>query len=96
MCLRASSEAIAKSDALEDDTFKALVQGSSASTNYLATATTALTASESVNALLIVGDGITLSGAAGTALTVGAGGLASSPRRTRSSRRPSSRRLPRP
>jgi DNA-binding winged helix-turn-helix (wHTH) protein len=33
MCLRASNEALAKSEALEDDAFKALVQGSSASTN---------------------------------------------------------------
>ena len=33
MCLRASNEALAKSEALEDDAFKALVQGSSASIN---------------------------------------------------------------
>jgi tetratricopeptide (TPR) repeat protein len=33
MCLHASSEALAKSEALEDDAFKALVQGSSASIN---------------------------------------------------------------
>ena len=50
--------------------------GSSATTNYLVTSSTALTASESVNALLIVGDGITISGATGTTLTLSSGMLA--------------------
>src|SRR5207244_2534844 len=49
--------------------------GASATTNYIATASTALTSAESVNALLIIGDNITISGAA---LSVGAGGVASS------------------
>src|SRR5439155_7868447 len=39
------------------------VSGSSATTNYIATTSTALSASETVNALLIVGDNIGLTGA---------------------------------
>ena len=45
--------------------------GASPTANYIATASTALTTSETVNALLIRGDNITISGVAGTTLTVG-------------------------
>ncbi len=52
------------------------VSGSSATTNYIATsATLPITSAESINALLIIGDGVTVSG---SALTVGTGVIAAS------------------
>ncbi len=45
--------------------------GNTSADNVLVTASTALTASDTVNAILIRGDGINISGAAGTTLTVG-------------------------
>lgn len=51
--------------------------GGSATTNYIATASTALTGNVAANAVLIVGDGVALSGAAGTTLTLTTGTLAS-------------------
>ena len=44
--------------------------------NYLATASTVLAAGDSVNALLVVGNNVTLSGASGNTLTLGSGTLA--------------------
>ena len=51
--------------------------GNAITDNVLVTANTPLTVSDTVNAVLIVGDGVTISGSAGTALTLNGGALAS-------------------
>ena len=51
--------------------------GNTASDNVLVTSSTALTSSDTVNAVLFVGDGINISGGSGISLTVGSGMVAS-------------------
>src|SRR5205823_1149468 len=59
-------------------TYTALpTSGGVATTNYIVTTSTALTGNLVANAVLIVGDGITVGGAVGTTLTPTAGTIAS-------------------